>query len=97
MRSALLPGEVADADRGDSMMIPIKEYCDVCKMETARCQYYPAGRSRMHGKCLECDRKDIRNPAPQGSRDSRYCGECDQHHQSVERDRSTDPRFAKKS
>jgi hypothetical protein len=56
------------------------QYCDVCKTETERCQYYPAGRSRQHGKCLECDRKDVRNSRVYVSKDKRYCGECDRTH-----------------
>jgi hypothetical protein len=62
------------------MITTTLEYCDVCKTETKRCQYYPAGRSRRHGKCLECDRKDPRNPEAYQSKDSRYCCECDRNH-----------------
>ena len=57
------------------------EYCDLCKKDTPRCQYYPAGRSRQHGRCLECEKKDVRNARPYKSVDSRYCGECDRIHQ----------------
>jgi len=56
------------------------DYCDVCKSETPRCQYYPVGRSRQHGKCLECDRKDPRNPQAYQNKDVRYCTECDRNH-----------------
>jgi len=61
-------------------MITGKEYCDVCKTDTKRCQYYPAGRSRQHGKCLECDQKDPRTPQARQNRDNRYCSECDHAH-----------------
>jgi hypothetical protein len=61
------------------------EYCDVCKTETKRCEYYPAGRSRRHGKCLECDRKDPRAPAGSRAKDGRYCLECDRNHNFVDR------------
>jgi hypothetical protein len=53
------------------------EYCDVCRSNTKRCEYYPAGRSRRHGKCLECDHKDPRSPVGFKSKDVRYCRECD--------------------
>ena len=53
------------------------KYCDVCKADTKRCQYYPKGRSRQHDRCLECDRKDRRNSESHQSSDSRYCVECD--------------------
>ena len=56
------------------------QYCETCKTETERCQYYPAGRSRQHGKCLECDRKDVRNARVVVSKDKRYCSECDRIH-----------------
>jgi hypothetical protein len=52
------------------------EYCDPCKSSTKRCEYYPAGRSRQHGKCLECDRKDPRTPKGLQRKDARYCYEC---------------------
>ena len=58
------------------------EYCDVCKKETHRCEYYPAGRSRQHAKCLECDRKDPRNSDGHQSQDSRYCIDCDKNHRA---------------
>ena len=61
-------------------MITGAQYCDVCKADTKRCQYYPAGRSRQHGKCLECDRKDPRTPQARHNRDNRYCSECDHAH-----------------
>jgi hypothetical protein len=57
-------------------MIPLKSYCDVCKAETQRCEYYPKGRSRQHGKCLECDKKDPTRPAGYRSSNPRYCYEC---------------------
>ena len=57
------------------------EYCEICKAETPRCQYYPAGRSRQHGKCLKCDSTDTRNPRPFETQDRRYCGDCDRNHQ----------------
>jgi hypothetical protein len=53
------------------------EQCDICKTETKRCEYYPKGRSRKHGKCLECDAKDPQRPEGYKSRDPRYCYECD--------------------
>jgi hypothetical protein len=56
------------------MTTPSKEYCEICKTKTPRCEYYPAGRSRPHGKCLACDSKDSRNPRPYESKDSRYAG-----------------------
>jgi len=59
------------------------EYCDVCKKDTHRCEYYPMGRSRQHGKCLECDQKDPRTQTAHQSRDSRYCVECDRNHRSA--------------
>ena len=52
------------------------EYCDICTTPTKRCEYYPAGRSRRHGKCLECDRKDPRTPKDFQRKDVRYCYEC---------------------
>lgn len=51
--------------------------CDVCRANTRRCEYYPPGRSRQHGKCLECERKDPRIQEGYGSTDPRYCVECD--------------------
>ena len=60
----------------------ISKYCDVCKAETKRCQYYPIGRSRQHDVCLECDRKDRRNSEAVSS-DPRYCIECDRNHRLV--------------
>ena len=59
------------------MLSMAAEYCETCKIDTKRCEYYPAGRSRRHGKCLECDRKDPRSPKGFGSKDARYCNECD--------------------
>jgi len=58
----------------------LKEYCEVCKTETERCQYYPAGRSRQHGRCLKCDQKDPRSAGGHQSGDLRYCNECDRMH-----------------
>lgn len=55
------------------------EYCDICKIATKRCEYYPPGRSRRHGKCLECDRKDPRTPKDFRSKDARYCCACDRY------------------
>jgi hypothetical protein len=55
----------------------IPEHCDICKTETKRCEYYPKGRSRRHGKCLRCDEKDPAHPEGYRSRDPRYCYECD--------------------
>jgi hypothetical protein len=62
----------------------VSKYCDVCKTETERCQYYPKGRSRQHDTCLKCDRNDPRTPERYRSRDSRYCTECDRAHRHVE-------------
>jgi hypothetical protein len=62
------------------MTATFTDYCDVCKTQTARCQYYPAGRSRQHAKCLACDRADPRNAAGLQSTDPRYCNECDRNH-----------------
>jgi len=62
------------------MITATLEYCETCKTDTPRCQYYPKGRSRRHGKCLECDRKDPRNPAGFKRKDARYCYECDRSH-----------------
>lgn len=67
------------------MISTASEYCDVCKAETQRCQYYPAGRSRRHGKCLECDRKDPRTPQGSRTKDARYCLECDRNHNQAGR------------
>jgi hypothetical protein len=53
------------------------QYCEVCKTNTKRCEYYPKGRSRQHGACLDCDRKDPRHPEGYRSSDPRYCYECD--------------------
>jgi len=52
------------------------EYCDICKIATKRCEYYPAGRSRRHAKCLECDRKDPRTPNDSQKKDARFCFDC---------------------
>jgi hypothetical protein len=52
-------------------------YCEVCKAETDRCQYYPKGRSRQHDRCLECDRHDPRVPENLRTTDPRYCSDCD--------------------
>lgn len=62
------------------MNATLRDYCEVCKAETERCQYYPAGRSRQHGKCLECDRTDPRSVIANQNRDPRYCKECDRNH-----------------
>ena len=59
---------------------PLKEYCETCKAETERCQYYPVGRSRQHGRCLQCDRTDPRYAAVAQSGDKRYCRDCDRAH-----------------
>ncbi len=56
------------------------QFCDVCKKDTERCQYYPVGRRRQHAKCLECDRNDIRNVRAHLTHDKRYCTECDRIH-----------------
>ena len=61
------------------MTAVFSKYCDVCKADTKRCQYYPKGRSRQHDRCLECDRKDRRNSEAYESSDSRYCVECDRN------------------
>ena len=76
MQSELLS---PDPEKG-ALLITTLVFCETCKADTARCEYYPAGRSRQHGKCLECDRKDIRNPRPSG--DKRYCVECDRNHRT---------------
>jgi hypothetical protein len=85
MRSAFLRIALARSNRGDHMTTLVKEYCEICKTETPRCQYYPAGRSRQHGKCLECDRKDARNVYE--SNGGPYCVECERNRQSAGRDR----------
>ena len=54
-------------------MIPLTLYCEICKAVTKRCEYYPKGRSRQHGKCLQCDKNDPTHPA---SSNPRYCYEC---------------------
>jgi hypothetical protein len=54
------------------------EYCESCKSNTRRCEYYPVGRSRQHGRCLECDRKDTLHPAGYRNRNPGYCYTCDQ-------------------
>ena len=51
-------------------------HCDICKASTKRCEYYPKGRSRQHGRCLECDRKDPKHPEGSRSSDPRYCYDC---------------------
>ena len=66
------------------MNTTILKYCEVCKTETKRCQYYPKGRSRQHDLCLECDRKNPRTPGGHHSSDPRYCAECDRAHRYVE-------------
>ena len=58
------------------MILATSEYCDVCRISTKHCEYYPAGRSRRHGKCLECDRKDPRSAKGFEKKDVRYCSEC---------------------
>jgi hypothetical protein len=57
----------------------LKDYCEVCKADTERCQYYPAGRSRQHGRCLQCDRNDPRSSSSHQSTDARYCKDCDRN------------------
>jgi hypothetical protein len=59
------------------MTATIVRYCDVCKTETQRCEYYPKGRSLRHNVCLECNRKDPRITEAYRSTDPRYCTECD--------------------
>jgi hypothetical protein len=61
------------------MTAMILRYCDVCKTETQRCEYYPKGRSRQHNACLECNRKDPRIAEGYRSTDPRYCAECDRN------------------
>jgi hypothetical protein len=63
----------------------ISKYCDICKADTNRCEYYPKGRSRQHERCLECDRKDTRNSNSSKSSDARYCIECDANLRLIER------------
>ena len=53
------------------------EYCESCKAYTKRCEFYPVGRSRQHGKCLECDRKDPKH-GDNYRRKPQYCYECGQ-------------------
>ena len=67
------------------MIATVTKYCETCKTETKRCQYYPKGRSRAHDLCLECDRKDPRTPEGYRSRDPRYCNECDRISRLVEK------------
>jgi hypothetical protein len=57
--------------------LPISEHCEICKTETKRCEYYPKGRSRQHGKCLQCDANDPKRLEGYRKRDPRYCVECD--------------------
>jgi hypothetical protein len=59
------------------MTATLAKYCDVCKADTHRCEYYPKGRSRQHDSCLECDRRDARNAESPVSSDRRYCVACD--------------------
>ena len=59
------------------MSLPISEPCETCNTETKRCEYYPKGRSRQHGKCLQCDANDPKRPEGYRNRDPRYCYECD--------------------
>lgn len=61
------------------MALAASDYCDVCKTYTSRCQYYPKGRSRQHGTCLECSRNDQRNSGGFQSSDRRYCYQCDRN------------------
>ena len=60
------------------MNTTLLEYCDVCKAATRKCEYYPKGRSRQHGKCLECAKRDAKHPESYRSSDPRYCYACDQ-------------------
>lgn len=55
------------------MSIAIAQYCDVCKTETRRCEYYPKSRSRQHGKCLKCDKNDPNRPEGYRSSNPSYC------------------------
>jgi hypothetical protein len=64
------------------MNATVLKYCDVCKRETKRCQYYPKGRSRQHDQCLECDARDPRQASLE-STDARYCITCDRNHRLV--------------
>jgi hypothetical protein len=61
------------------MSLTATEYCESCKAYTKRCEFYPVGRSRQHGKCLECDRKDPKHPENYRSLKPQYCYECGQH------------------
>jgi len=64
-------------------MNDVIKFCEVCKAETKRCQYYPKGRSRQHDMCLKCDKEDRRHTQDAPSSDSRYCIECDRAHRFV--------------
>ena len=55
----------------------ITSFCDVCKTETRRCEYYPRGRSRQHGKCLQCDKNDPTHTVGYRSSNPSYCYDCD--------------------
>jgi hypothetical protein len=65
----------------------ISAFCDRCKIETRRCEYYPKGRSRQHGMCLVCDSKDPKHPEGHKSRDPGVCYECDRNRRMEKTDR----------
>lgn len=54
------------------------EYCETCHANTKRCEFYPTGRSRQHGRCLECDLRDAKRPEDYHNRNRDYCFTCDQ-------------------
>ena len=56
----------------------VSEYCESCKVNTRRCEFYPVGRSRQHGACLQCDRQDPTHPEGYRDRNPQYCYACDQ-------------------
>jgi hypothetical protein len=78
-RRIILMNAIRAQESEGKMNTTISKYCDVCKADTKRCQYYPQGRSRQHDLCLECDRKDRRNSEAFPSSDARYCIECDRN------------------
>lgn len=71
-------GRVTEIKSGRKERHVTTGYCDVCKATTERCEFYPQGRSRQHGRCLRCDKNDSRTPAEYKPAKREYCYACNQ-------------------
>jgi hypothetical protein len=72
----MMPSSTSGKEMRGVMSPATTEYCEACKAHTKRCEFYPVGRSRQHGTCLECDRKDPRRPENYRSLKPQYCYAC---------------------